>query len=177
MLPAIKAQELIDDFEGANGRSRIDTLWVNQTDSGVDASKMVFGRTLRAPHDHALIFSARMAEKERPFARINVPLSRGAVEPVDARAFRGVRFDVRGDGAYRLLVPTHGVRDNNHFQTSFQATAQWQPVSIDFAMLTRLNPRAPAQWTGADLLLLSFEAARPAGEFAWLEIDNVRFYR
>lgn len=176
-LPAIKAQDLIDDFESTNGRSRIDTLWVNQTDSGVDASKMVFGRTLRAPNDHALTFSARMAEKERPFARINVPLSRGAVEPVDARAFRGVRFDVRGDGDYRLSVPTEGARDFNYFQAPFQAAARWQTVSIDFAALIRPNTRTTVPWTGADLLMLSFEAARPAGEFAWLEIDNVRFYR
>src|SRR5205814_8487106 len=28
-LPAIKAQELIDDFESTSGRSSIDTLWVN----------------------------------------------------------------------------------------------------------------------------------------------------
>ena len=33
-IPAIKARELIDDFESANGRSSIDTLWVNSTDSG-----------------------------------------------------------------------------------------------------------------------------------------------
>lgn len=176
-LPDIKAQELIDDFESTSERSRIDTLWVNATDSGVDASKMVFGRTLRAPNDHALTVGARMAEKERPFARANVPLSRGAVEPVDARQFRGIRFDVRGDGAYRLIVPTHGVRDNNHFQAPFEAAAQWQTVSIDFATLTRPNARTSVQWTGADLLLVSFEAARPAGAFAWLEIDNVRFYR
>lgn len=25
--------------------------------------------------------------------------------------------------------------------------------------------------------MLSFEIARPAGAFAWLEIDNLRFYR
>lgn len=40
-IPAVKAQEQVDDFESANGRSRLDTLWVNSTDSGVDASKIL----------------------------------------------------------------------------------------------------------------------------------------
>src|SRR5262249_40911310 len=97
-IPAIKAQELIDDFESANGRSAIDTLWVNSSDAGVEASKMLSGRISRDAGNPALSVIARMAEKDRPCARINVPLSKGAVEPVDAREFRGVRFDVRGEG-------------------------------------------------------------------------------
>ena len=55
---------------------------------------MSFARTLRSPGNHALSVIARMAEKDHPFARVNVPLSRGAIEPVDASKFRGVRFDV-----------------------------------------------------------------------------------
>ncbi|MBS1791538.1 MAG: CIA30 family protein [Acidobacteria bacterium] len=178
-IPAIKAQELIDDFEAANGRSRLDTLWVNSSDSGVDASKMLFGRVPREVGDHALSVTAHMSEKDRPFGRINVPLSKGAVEPVDARAFRGMRFDVRGDGDYRLIVPTYNVRNaSSNFSAPFKASPQWQTVNIDFAALKLpANARTQAQWTGADLLMLSFEIARPAGAFGWLELDNVRFYR
>jgi hypothetical protein len=118
-----------------------------------------------------------MAEKERPFARLNVPLSRGAVEPVDAREFRGVRFDARGDGDYRLLVPTYNVRDLAHFHAPFKAAPQWQTVTIEFSSLKRDGERLAAKWTGDDLLMLSFEIARTAGAFAWMEIDNLRFYR
>lgn len=180
-LPAIAAQERIDDFESATGRSLLDTRWVNGTDSGIDASQMVYGRILRADGkgegNHALSISGKLAEKERPYLRISVPLSRGAVEPVDARAFRGVRFEVRGEGNYSLTVPTAAVRDNANFQASFKATAQWQTVSIEFAALKQNNPRLPVQWTGADLLMLSFDVARPAGSFAWLELDNVQFFK
>jgi imidazolonepropionase-like amidohydrolase len=176
-LPAKMAQERIDDFESTNGRSLLDTRWVNGTDAGVDASQMIYGRILRTEGNHALSVSGKMSEKERPYLRINVPLSRGAVEPVDANAFRGVRFEVRGEGNYTLIIPTANVRDNAHFQAPFKATAQWQIVSIDFATLKQNNSRLPVQWTGADLLMLSFELARPAASFAWLELDNVQFYK
>ncbi len=175
-IPAIKAQELIDDFESANGRSAIDTLWVNSSDSGVDHSKMIFGRTFREPGNYALTITARMSDKERPFARINVPLSRGAVEPVDARQFRGIRFDVRGDGAYRLILPTYRVREIANFQTSFTASPQWQSLSVEFSSLRQNGARNPIAWSGDDLLMISIEIARPAGSFGWLEIDNLRFF-
>ena len=67
---------------------------------------MLFGRIAREAGNQTLSITARMAEKDRPFGRINLPLSRGAVQPVDAREFRGVEFDARRDGDYRLLIPT-----------------------------------------------------------------------
>jgi len=178
-IPSIKAQELIDDFESVSGRSRLDTLWVNSTDSGVDASRMVFGLAKRESNNHALTASVRMSEKERSFGRLNIPLSKGAVEPVDASQFRGVRFDARGDGDYRLIIPTYNLRfASASYYAMFRAAPQWQTVSIDFPALNQPEgARAQAQWTGRDLLMLSFEIARNAGEFGWLEIDNVRFYR
>jgi imidazolonepropionase-like amidohydrolase len=181
-IPAIKARELIDDFEsvnqnGSSDRSDVDTLWVNSTDPGVDPSPMVYGRKVREKDDHAFSIAGRMSEKERPFIRINVPLSRGAIEPVDAREFRGIRFDVRGDGDYRLIVPTYQVRDFGYFQAPFTAGSQWQTVKIDFSSLNQVGGRTAIKWTGSDLLMLSFEISRPPGTFAWLELDNVRFYK
>ena len=174
-LPAKKSQGLIDDFESADGRSRLDTLWINNTDSGHDRSKMLFGRTLRSANNHVLSLLGRMASKTRPFVRVNVPLSRGAFEPVDASAFRGVRFDVRGDGDYRLIVPTRSVRNGAYYQATFTAGPAWKTVRVEFTALKQ-DPREPTAWTGKDLLQLTFEAARKAGEMAWLELDNVRFY-
>jgi imidazolonepropionase-like amidohydrolase len=137
-LPAIKAQELIDDFESANGRSSIDTLWVNSTDSGVDATKMLYGRITRKAGDHALSVMARMSEKERPFGRLNIPLSRGAIEPVDVSAFRGVRFDVRGDGDYLFVASAY---DAPEFQAAFKASPQWRTIRIDFSSLNQPQER------------------------------------
>src|SRR5215468_7635227 len=133
-LPAIKARELIDDFESANGRSSIDTLWVNSTDTGVDASKMLSGRIMRNGGDHALSVTARMSGKDRAFGRVNIPLSHGAIEPVDARAFRGVQFDARGDGAYQLIVSAY---DALNFQSPFNASPQWRTYRIDFSSLSQ----------------------------------------
>jgi len=172
-LPAIKARESIDDFESANGRSSIDTLWVNSTDSGVDATKMLFGRVTRESGDHALSVTARMSEKDRAIGRVDIPLSRGAIEPVDASAFRGVSFDARGDGDYQLIASAY---DAPGFQATFEASPQWRTIRVDFSSLKQLQDLS-APWPGDKLRTLSFEIARPAGTFAWLEIDNLKFYR
>jgi imidazolonepropionase-like amidohydrolase len=180
-IPAIKDAALLDDFEGPSSegpeylRSRVGTLWVNTTDPGSDHSRMVFGRMLRAPGDHALSVSGRMSVGERAFVAVALPLSHGAIEPVDARQFHGVRFDVRGDGDYRLVVPTRTIRDNNFFQSPFQAGPAWQTVSVDFASLKQMRSGAAA-WRGDDLLGLVFRIERRPGEFGWLELDNVRLY-
>src|SRR5581483_759442 len=180
-IPSVKAAEKIDDFEGEPAgfglRSAAGTLWVNSTDSGNDHTNVIFTRVLRQKNDHALALMARMSEKDRPFARVVVPLSRGAVEPADARAFKGVRFDARGDGDYRLIVPTRGVRDSSHFQAPFKAGSEWQTATIEFASLKREGVESPVQWKGDDLLMLVFEVARKPGEVGWLELDNIRFTR
>jgi imidazolonepropionase-like amidohydrolase len=172
-LPAIKARELIDDFESANGRSSVDTLWVNSTDPGVDATKMLFGRVTRKGGSHALSVTARMSENDRALGRVDIPLSRGAIEPVDASAFRGVRFDARGDGDYQLIASAY---DAPNFQAPFKSSPQWRTIRIDFSSLRQPQAQS-ASWPSAKLRTLSFEIARPAGAFAWLEIDNLRFYR
>ncbi|HEY8460878.1 MAG TPA: amidohydrolase family protein, partial [Blastocatellia bacterium] len=172
-LPAIQAQELIDDFESASGRSSIDTLWVNSTDSGVDATKMLFGRVARKDSDHAMSVTARMSEKDRAVGRIDIPLSRGAIEPVDASRFRGVQFDARGDGDYQLIASAYG---SPSFQAPFKASPEWRTIRLDFSSFKQPQDES-LPWPGDKLRMLSFEIARPAGAFAWLEIDNVKFYR
>ena len=190
-LPAVAVRELVDDFEesvvSSEGsgpkssqavRSDLGTLWVNSTDPGHDHTRMIFGRVPRSARGHALSVLARMSVAERPFARLTVPLTPGAVEPADARRSRGVRFDVRGDGgAYALIVPTRGVRDAAYFRAPFTAGPRWRTLRIDFASLRQEETDRLVAWTGADLLMLTFEVARPPGETGWLEIDNVRFYR
>jgi imidazolonepropionase-like amidohydrolase len=176
-IAAVKAREMIDDFERPDGRSQLDSLWVNSTDSGHDHSEMLFGRTLRDTSNHALSLLATMSHVQRPFVRLNLPLSRGAIEPVDASDFRGLRFEARGEGSYRLLVPTREVRDSVYYQTSFKARGRWQTLQIDFASLKQENSKNPTAWTGKDLLLLSFEVTRKSGELGWLELDNLRFYK
>ncbi len=171
-LAGVPAPALIDDFERKDSRSSLDTLWIHRTDPGHDHSRMIWGRILRSPGDHALAIMARMSHKERPFARVEVPLSRGGISPVETLGFRGLRFDVRGDGGYRILIATRGVRNTDHYQAGFRATGSWQAVEVDFASLHR---NEPAPWTGSDCLSLIFEIARPPGAFGWLELDNITF--
>jgi hypothetical protein len=162
-VPSTHAHRTLDDFERPDGRSNAGTLWVNQTDGGHDNSTMTYVRILRDEGNHALFIAVRMAEKDRPFARMNLPLHPGAVEPVDASAFRGIQFDARGEGEYRLRIPARNLKT---YDAPFTAGGKWRSVRIPFA----------ANWDVTGLLMLQFEIARKAGERAWLELDNVRFY-
>jgi imidazolonepropionase-like amidohydrolase len=161
-IPAVHAHRSLDDFERPDGRSLVDTLWVNQTDSGHDKSRMSFLKVLREEGNHALMVIATMAQKERPFARVNLPLRRGAVEPVDATAFRGVQFEARGEGEYRFRVAARA----SAYDAPFSASGKRQSIRIPFQR----------GWDVAEITMLQFEIARKAGETAWLELDNIRFY-
>ncbi len=157
--PAIPAPAILDDFETPNGRSRLDTRWVNSTDTGHDRTAMLYHRIDRAPNDHAISITAHLSDSAAPYARMNLPLTKGAVEPMDASAFAGIEFEVRGQGAYSLRVLTTNA--------PFEAGPNWSTIRIPFHPkldLTRLT-------------MLTFEIARPGGQRAWLELDNVRFYK
>jgi hypothetical protein len=85
------------------------------------------------------------------------------MEPVDATAFKGVRFDVRGNGEYRLIAVTQSTRDSKYSNAKFNASGKWKTVKLPLV--------AP------DLLMLTFEVARPEGTQGWLELDNVAFFK
>ncbi len=174
-MPARRAADRIDDIE--QERTSLGTLRVNATDPGHDHTRMTFGRTLRAAGDHALSIQAWMGEKNRPFAAVLFPLSPGAVEPVDASGFTGLEFEARGDGKYAVQLPARAVRDHRFHQAVFEAGAAWRRVRIPFADLKQEGLAAPAGFTGRDLVAAGFVIARPPGSFAWLELDNLRFYK
>jgi imidazolonepropionase-like amidohydrolase len=176
-LAPVAAAERIDDFESADGRSPAGALWVNSTDGGHDRSRMSFTRTLRAPGNHAITAIVRMAEKEHPYARLDLPLTPGAVVPADAHAFQGVEFETRGEGQYTLVVQTQAVRNGDQFSAAFQAGGGWTKVRIPFASLRQARAAGKLPFPASALLSLSFEIARPAGKSGWLELDNLRFYK
>jgi hypothetical protein len=124
---------------------------------------------LRTAADHALSLTAIMAVKKNPEAAVIIPFNRGAVVPVDASAFRGVRFDIRGDGRYRVGLNTPSGRWN----ADVNGEAQWRTVEVPF---TGLRSDRNASWTATDLLSVEFGGSRAAGSRLWLEIDNVQFY-
>lgn len=163
-LKARAVPPLVDDFERSDGRSRLDTLWLNQTDPGHDHTRMSYQRTLRKPANHALSVLAEMAEKNAPFAAMVLPLARGAVEPADLTPYRAIEFEARGDGPYSL----HLLRRTGGGPKSalpFQAGPLWRKVRLPFP--------EPC----SDALALQFRIDRPASQKAWLEIDNLRLLR
>jgi len=175
-LRSLPARALLDDFESADGRSRVDTLWVNRTDSGHDHSKMAWQRTRRAESDHALTLLVTMSQKDNPVAELSLPLAKGGIEPVDVSAFQGIEFEARGDGDYEIEIPLRSVEDRRYHQTVFQAGPSWRKIRVPFSTLTQPGSKSPLTWTGKDAFSVDFRVQRPAGAQAWLEIDNLRFF-
>lgn len=128
--------ELLDDFE--QSRSRIDTLWINNTDSGHDHSQMSYARTKRTDGSQALTVLCNASEKNSPLCSMVLPLAKGSVEPVDASSFKGVSFEARGEASYFLQIPTRSVRDRNYFRSDFQRRSRLEEDS-------RSVDRAPAR--------------------------------
>lgn len=177
LKPVLISEMLVDDFETADGRSRWGSLWMNATDAGAHTTRMVYGRALREPGNHALQIFARMSESEHPFARAWLALARGDLQPGDISRFVGIRFDARGEGQYRLTLPTRGVRDGRYYQATFTSAPAWGQVTVPFATLTQSGKGPGVPWTGTDVLELGFDIDRDPESTGWLEIDNLRLYR
>jgi imidazolonepropionase-like amidohydrolase len=175
-MAAVPAKAQIDDFERLDGRSSLDTLRNDDPDGGLDRTVEISQVIPRGTDGHALSISARMAMKARPTAGVIIPLTRGSIQPVDARAFKGVRFEVRGDGDYALGVTTTGGR----WSAPFSAGAAWRTVEMPFSALKGLTYRGEkddkVSWTGADLTEVEFMGGRQGGAKLWMEVDNVAFY-
>lgn len=173
-MPAAPAKALIDDFERPDGRSNLDTLPTDDVDGGQDRSVQVSTIVSRTTSDHALSVAAKMSRKENPGAGVILPLTRGSIQPVDATAFKGVRFEIRGDGSYGFSVNT----PSGQWSADVAAGPEWRKVEVPFASLKKPTPRGGGEvsWKGDDLVEVEFEASRPAGQKVWMEIDNVEFY-
>lgn len=174
-LAAQPATGRLDDFEQDAGRATGGQLWVDYTDNGHDRSRLMWARSLRAAGNHSLLAFARLAVKEQPFARLTLPLAGGGLLPVDAIAFKGVAFDVRGDGAYRLVVAARSSGRAAPRAAGFNAGPEWRHVVVPFSECAGDGTEGTA-WV-RQLLSLAFELAGQAGSKRWIEIDNVEFVR
>jgi hypothetical protein len=172
-LPVQRAGREIDDMEHA--RTQLDTLRVNGTDAGVDHSAMLMLPVVRGDGDHALLVAGQLANKERPFVRVEFPLTAGAIAPADLSGYRGVAFDVRGEAIGRLLVQAYHVRSTDAYAAPFTPGGTWQTVKIPFASLRRRGGNT-GTWDAKDARALLFELGGSAGSSVWMELDNLRFY-
>jgi hypothetical protein len=174
-MPAVTVPALIDDFEGHDGRTRLDTLRTDDMDGGHDRTVQVSQVVDRPGGGKALSLAARLAVKEDPQAAVILPLTRGSVQPVDVRTYKGVRFEIRGgEGEHRLLVNTL----NGRWAADVKAGTEWRIVEVPFTELKRASGRGAATgpWTGTDLIEVEFAGSREGGRKLWLELDNVTFY-
>jgi len=181
--PALKAQALIDDFERPDGRTELDTLRTDNPDGGLDRSVQVTEVIDRLP-GHALSVEAKLAVKKDAMAAVVIPLTRGAVTPVDARAFQGVKLEIRGgQGPYRLAVRTI----TDRWSVEIPAGADWRTVEAPFATLKRDrapsdegdasdDKPAPAVWTGDNLVAIEVTGQGQSGGKIWYQLDNLAFY-
>ena len=172
-LPAHVTAALIDNAERADGRTNLDTLPIDSTDPGVDHSQLLFTRS-SAKHGHDISILAKMGPKQSPFADLVLPLTKGQVELADISAFKGIKFSVRGDGSYRILLENYGSRRSEWFNASFESGAKWRTVRIPFSSFQSTS--ASTAFPFRTLTGLHFELARPAGTDAWLDLDDVSLY-
>jgi imidazolonepropionase-like amidohydrolase len=172
-LPAHAIPARIYDAEREDGRTNLDTMLVDSTDTGPDHSRILFARTLRK-HGHGLSILATMSPKQSPFVDLVIPLTRGAVELADISSFKGVQFSTRGEGSYNILLDTYGARKLSWPVASFAGKEQWKTVRIPFAAFQVKGSTSPL--SPRNVRALHFEIARSAGTDAWLEIDDVKLY-
>jgi hypothetical protein len=170
-------EPLLDDFERGDAVSAVGPAWVGSASEGGDgaATTIIMGRVVKGLRDHALLVSARMGAGREPYARAALRLDAGD-KPVDVSRFRGLRFDARGEGRYRIVLVTRGVEDGRYHQSYFSGSPLWTPVSIPFASVGQNGAGARVPWTGRDLVEVRFEMVRDAGKLGWLELDNVSLY-
>jgi len=164
---------LLDDFERGDGVSAVGPGWVGSASD--TATTLIMGRVVKGLRDHALLVSARMGAGQDPVARASLKLD-PSDRPVDVSRFRGLRFDARGEGRYRVVFVTRGVTDGRYHESYFSGSPLWTPVSIPFASVGQTGNGPHVPWTGRDLVEVRFEMARDAGRLAWMELDNVTFY-
>ena len=172
-LPVQHTGQAIDDMEHA--RTQLDTLRVNGTDAGVDHSAMLMLPVVRGDGDHALLVAGQLANKERPFVRVEFPLTAGAIAPADLSGYTGVSFDVRGEATGRLLMQAYHVRSTDAYAAPFTPSGTWKRVKIPFASLRRRAANA-GTWDAKDARALLFELGGTAGSSVWMELDNLRLY-
>ena len=175
-LSVVKVGNLIDDFERADGRSNLNTLIVTNPDGGLDRSREILQVIPRESGGKALLMTGTMAVKEKPSVSVVLPLTRGSIAPADLTTFKGVRFELRGDGEYEVRFNgLHGA-----WAASVTGAGAWKQIEVPFAALRSAGrgegTGKSSVWSGDDLTELEIIAYRHGGTTTWLELDNVSFY-
>ncbi|HYJ82363.1 MAG TPA: amidohydrolase family protein [Allosphingosinicella sp.] len=170
-LPVHRMAGPIHTGAGPAGRTDLDTLPVEGTDPGMDHSHL----DLAPMPGGRLFLTAGMGAAPSPFAELNLPLTRGAVQLADASGFAGIAFEARGAGGYVLQLNSYGIHPRSWFRASFEAGEARREIRIPFSAFR--SPLAGARLDPARLRALLFRLEGEPGGGAWLELGKVRFYR
>lgn len=177
LMPAIRVEALVDDFERTDGRTALDTLRLDDFDGGQDRTVQISQVMSRGADDgRALSVAARMAQKASPLAGVVFPLSRGSVEPVDLSERQGVRLEVRGDGG---LYEVRLRGEQGAWRAEIRADGDWKTIEVPFSALEPVATRSGAAgraWSGENLFDIRLGGSRSGGSLMWLELDNITFY-
>jgi hypothetical protein len=173
--PAVPVANTIADFERSDGRTNLDTLVVTYPDTGLDRSVEEINVIPRSDGGHALMMMAKMSIKDEPYASVIIPLTKGSVFPADLRRYKGVKIDIRGQGAYELRLNSFaGV-----WHKDITGADQWRSIEVPFSdlKLAKVRVQFPSTaWTGDNVTEIDLRANGKSGQKVWLEIDNVGFY-
>lgn len=156
---------------GPAGRTDLDTLPVEGTDPGMDHSHL----DVAPVPSGGLFLMAGMGAAPRPFAELNLPLTRGAIQLADASGFSGLVFEARGAGSYALWLNSYAIHPRGWFRAPFEASEARREIRIPFSAFK--SPLADARLDLGQLRALLFRLEGEPGGGAWLELGNLRFYR
>lgn len=171
-MPVTKMKGSIDTGARNDGRTDLDTLPVESTESGSDSSKLLFARPADPRAGRKLMLTARMGARPQPFAQLIVPLTRGAVTLADASDFTGVAFDARGSGRYSLAFDSYGLQPDDWFRADFTAGESVQEVRVPFKVMV-----GNGVFDAKALRALMIRLKGDPGTTTWLEVGNLRFYK
>lgn len=161
----------IDTGTRSDGRTDLDTLPVEATESGVDHSDVVSVRPGGADMRGGRFIVARLGAAERPTASLIYPLTKGAIQLADASGFTGIAFDARGMGSYRITLDNYG---RGGFSADFETGEDMRELRIPFSAL---SGREGIMFDPSKLRAVIFRLSGQPGGDAWLIIANLRFYR
>jgi imidazolonepropionase-like amidohydrolase len=173
-LPSISVPALLDDFERDDRRSTIDTLRIDTPDGGIDRSVEITQTVPRDGGGRALALSARMAAKDNAYGGFAIPLSRGSITPAKISGYKGLRFDLKGDGPYTVRL--NGL--DGIWEATVQGGTDWASQDVIFAEFKPVSRRGKASpaFTGDGIIQVEIGGSRGPSQRMWLQVDNVRFY-
>ncbi|MBS0480452.1 MAG: amidohydrolase family protein [Proteobacteria bacterium] len=171
-MPVTRMPGPIDTGARSDGRTDLDTLPVESTESGADHSRLFYDRPNDPRVGKKLMLTARMGARAQPYAQLIVPLTPGAVTLADASDFTGVAFDARGSGRYSLAFDSYGRQPDEWFHADFAAGESAREVRVPFSAL-----QGQGAFDARSLRSLMIRLHGDPGATTWLEIGNLRFYR